>query len=43
MNGACEIVSDDHGKPLVVIPPLTIACTDDKTATFYHSEQMLSP
>lgn len=42
-NGAGEIACDERGKPVVVIPPLTIACTDEKTATFYHTEQMLSP
>jgi|RhiMethySRZTD1v2_1073278.scaffolds.fasta_scaffold1982819_1 predicted DNA-binding transcriptional regulator AlpA len=43
MNGAGEIVCDDQGKPIVVIPPLSIARTDEKTVSFFHTEQMLSP
>jgi hypothetical protein len=43
MNGAGEIVCDDQNMPLVVIPPLTLAFTDEKTATFFHTEQRLSP
>ena len=43
MNAAGEIVCDDENMPLVVIPPLTVACTDDKTVEFFHTEQMLSP
>ena len=43
MNGAGEIVCDDQGMPLVVIPPLTLAYTDEKTVTFFHTEQRLSP
>ena len=39
MNGD----GDEPGKPIVVIPPLTIARTDEKTVTFYHTDQMLSP
>jgi hypothetical protein len=34
MNAAGEIVCDDENMPLVVIPPLTVACTDDKTVEF---------
>lgn len=43
MNGAGEIVCDEQGKPVVVILPLTIARTDDKTVEFYPTDQMLSP
>ena len=37
------MVCDEQGKPTVVIPPLTIARTDEKTVAFYHTEQKLSP
>lgn len=43
MNSNGEIVCDDAGKPLVVIPPLALARTSDTTAEFYHPDQMLSP
>jgi predicted DNA-binding transcriptional regulator AlpA len=43
MNGDGSLIGDEPGKPTVVIPPLTIARTDEKTVAFYHTEQMLSP
>jgi len=43
MNGDGSLIGDEPGKPTIVIPPLTIARTDEKTVTFYHTEQMLSP
>jgi predicted DNA-binding transcriptional regulator AlpA len=43
MNAAGEFVCDDQNKPLVVIPPLTIARIDEKTVSFFHTEQRLSP
>jgi predicted DNA-binding transcriptional regulator AlpA len=43
MNAAGGFVCDEQGMPIVVIPPLTIACTDDKTVEFFHTEQRLSP
>jgi predicted DNA-binding transcriptional regulator AlpA len=43
MNGDGAVACDEQGVPLIVIPPLTLARTDENTATFYHTEQMLSP
>jgi predicted DNA-binding transcriptional regulator AlpA len=43
MNAAGDFVCDEQGKPIVVIPPLTIARTDEETVTFYHTDQLLSP
>ena len=43
MTGDGGLACDDQGAPLVVIPPLTLAYTDEKTVTFFHTEQRLSP
>jgi predicted DNA-binding transcriptional regulator AlpA len=43
MNASGEIMCDEAGEPLVVIPPLTLARTSDTTAEFFHTEQRLSP
>jgi predicted DNA-binding transcriptional regulator AlpA len=43
MNAAGDFACDEKGKPIVVIPPLTIARTDEKTVSFFHTEQRLSP
>jgi predicted DNA-binding transcriptional regulator AlpA len=41
--GSGDFVCDEKGKPIVVIPPLTIVRTDEKTVSFFHTEQRLSP
>jgi predicted DNA-binding transcriptional regulator AlpA len=43
MNGEGEIVCDEQGGPIIVVPPLTLARTDEHTAQFVHTEQHLSP
>ena len=43
MNAAGGFVCDEQGKPIVVIPPLTVARTGDKTVEFFHTEQLVAP
>jgi predicted DNA-binding transcriptional regulator AlpA len=43
MNCAGDFACGKDGMPLVVIPPLTIARTSEKTVAFFHTEQRISP
>jgi predicted DNA-binding transcriptional regulator AlpA len=43
MRGDGEIACGEKGEPLIVIPPITLARTDENAAHFFHTEQRLSP
>lgn len=43
MDAGGDIICDDAGVPIVVIPPLAVAATGDRTVEFYHPDQRLSP